>query len=507
MIQHIDWHARAKTLVAANQIEYRAFINGKYVDAHSNARIDCISPIDGSVLTKVSACDEMDVDQAVKAARNSFEQRTWANSAPAQRKKILLKFAELIESHGDELALLETLDMGKPIRYSRSVDIPAVVKCIRWFAEAIDKLYDEVAPTSSDVLATITREPIGVIGIIVPWNFPLLMAAWKFAPALAAGNSIVIKPSEKSPLTALRVAQFASEAGIPDGVFNVIPGLGQVAGKALALHMNVDCIAFTGSTATGKLMMQYAGQSNLKRVWLECGGKSAHIVMPDAITNDHDLDEVARTAAAAIYFNQGEMCSAGSRLLVHQSVRDRLVGRISMLASDYQPGDPLDVNTQLGALVDQAQLDTVLSYIRSGEEQGATLCFGGKQARKETRGCYITPTLFTSVNPDMRIAQEEIFGPVLSVIVFNDEREAVELANSVVYGLAAGVWTRDINVAHRMARSLKAGMVYVNCYDDDDITVPFGGFKQSGFGRDKSLHAFAKYTELKTTWTKIRSLT
>lgn len=505
MTQHIDWHERARVLRASRKIVDRPFINGSYLPTTNSATFDCISPIDGSMLVKVTACDEADVGLAVAAARSSFDKGVWSNTAPSYRKKILLKFAELVEAHSEELALLETLDMGKPIRYSLSVDIPAVIKCIRWFAEATDKIYDEVAPTSPDVLATITREPIGVIGIIVPWNFPLLMAAWKFAPALAAGNSIVIKPSEKSPLTALRVAQLASEAGIPDGVFNVIPGLGQITGKSLALHMDVDCIAFTGSTTTGKLMMQYAGQSNLKRVWLECGGKSAHIVMPDAIANENDLDDVARTAAAAIYFNQGEMCSAGSRLLVHQSVHDKLVERISTLSAHYQPGDPLDISTHLGALVDQAQLNTVLSYIQSGNEQGATLRFGGKQVKQETHGCYVDPTLFTSVKSDMRIAKEEIFGPVLSVIAFNDEAEAITLANDVIYGLAAGVWTQDINAAHRIARALRAGMVYVNCYDDDDITVPFGGFKQSGFGRDKSLHAFAKYTEMKTTWTRIRS--
>jgi acyl-CoA reductase-like NAD-dependent aldehyde dehydrogenase len=408
----------------------------------------------------------------------------------------------LIEQHAEELALLETLDMGKPIRYSLAVDIPAVLKCIRWYAEAIDKLYDEVAPTSRDVLATITREPVGVVGIVVPWNFPLLMAAWKFAPALAAGNSIVIKPSEKSPLTALRVAQLATEAGIPDGVFNVVPGLGHVAGKALALHMDVDCIAFTGSTVTGKQMMQYAGQSNLKRVWLECGGKSAHIVMPDAITSDGDLDVVARNAAAAIFFNQGEMCSAGSRLLVHESIREKLLERIAHHATQYQPANPLNINTHLGALVDQAQLQSVLSYIHSGIEQGASLRFGGRQIVQD-KGCYVEPTLFDSVIPGMRIAQEEIFGPVLAVMTFKHEAEAIMLANSVIYGLAAGVWTRDVHAAHRISRALKAGVVYVNCYDDDDITVPFGGYKQSGFGRDKSLHAFDKYTELKTTWMRI----
>jgi len=500
----IDWHHRAQHLIGSGKIESQAFTNGRYVAARSGSTFDCISPIDGKVITAIAACDQLDVDDAVASARNSFERGEWCNAAPSHRKKILLKFAELIEAHTEELALLETLDMGKPIRYSLNVDLPAVVKCIRWYAEAIDKLYGEVAPTSQDVLATITREPTGVIGIIVPWNFPLLMAAWKFAPALAAGNSIVIKPSEKSSLTALRVAQLSSEAGLPDGVFNVVPGLGHIAGKALALHMEVDCIAFTGSTVTGKLMMQYAGQSNLKRVWLECGGKSAHIVMPDSVANDADLDEVARAVAAAIYFNQGEMCSAGSRLLVHESVHDRLLERIAYHSKHYQPADPLNINTHLGAMVDQAQVNTVMSYIQSGKEQGATLKFGGERVMQSSNGLYVAPTLFTAVKPDMRIAQEEIFGPVLSAIAVKNEVEAVTVANEVIYGLAAGIWTRDINLAHRMSRALRAGVVYVNCYDDDDITVPFGGYKQSGFGRDKSLHAFDKYTEMKTVWTRFR---
>jgi len=504
-LQQIDWHQRARQLIENKRIAHQAYIDGDYVDAQDDSSFDCISPIDGALLARVASCSERDIDAAVNVARRSFAQGSWSEMAPATRKKILLKLADLIELNAEELALLETLDMGKPIRYSLVVDISAVVKCLRWYAEAIDKLYDEVAPTSRDVMATITREPVGVIGIVVPWNFPLLMATWKFAPALASGNSIIIKPSEKSPLTALRVAQLATEAGIPNGVFNVVPGFGHTAGKALALHMDVDCIAFTGSTVTGKQMMQYSGQSNLKRVWLECGGKSAHIVMPDAISNDSDLDVIARNAAAAIFFNQGEMCSAGSRLLVHESLHEKLLERMTHHAKAYQPADPLEVNTQLGALVDQSQLQRVLSYIQSGVEQRAKLRFGGRQI-VQSNGCYVEPTLFENVTPDMRIAQEEIFGPVLAVMTFKHEQEAVTLANNVIYGLAAGVWTRDINTAHRMSRALKAGVVYVNCYDDDDITVPFGGYKQSGFGRDKSLHAFDKYTELKTTWTRFSSL-
>ncbi len=491
----IDWRARAAVLQFHNQ----AYINGRYVDALAGARFDCISPIDGRVLTQVAACDAPDVDAAVKAARTAFELGSWSQASPAQRKQVLFKFTELIEKHAEELALLETLDMGKPIRFSRSVDVPATVRCLRWYAEAIDKLYDQIAPTERAVLATITREPVGVVGAIVPWNFPMIMAAWKFAPALAAGNSIVIKPSEKSPLTALRIAELATQAGLPDGVFNVVPGYGHTAGKALALHMDVDCIVFTGSTATGKLMLQYAGQSNLKRVWLECGGKSPNIVMADAA----DLDQAAEAAAAAICFNQGEMCTAGARLLVQASIKDAFIERVVAQVQRYQPADPLLEKTRLGSLVDAPQLQRVLEYVAAGHSEGARLRTGGQQVLQDTGGYYLTPTVFDAVQPQMKIAQEEIFGPVLSVISFQDEAEAVRIANDVMYGLAAAVWTRDLNTAHRMSRALRAGMVYVNCYDDDDITVPFGGYKQSGNGRDKSLHAFDKYTETKTTWIRL----
>jgi 4-guanidinobutyraldehyde dehydrogenase/NAD-dependent aldehyde dehydrogenase len=386
--------------------------------------------------------------------------------------------------------------MGKPIADSTRIDMPAAARSIAWFAEAIDKVYDEVAPTGPDALALITREPVGVVGAIVPWNFPLLMATWKLGPALAAGNSVILKPSEKSPLTALRVAELALEAGLPEGVLNVLPGFGQTAGKALALHMDVDCIAFTGSTATGRLMLQYSGQSNMKRVWLECGGKSPHIIMADTA----DLDRAARAAASAIFFNQGEMCSAGSRLIVQESVREQVLEKIAAVGRTLQPGDPLDPKTALGAIVDETQLNTVLRYIESGQNEGARLALGGKRVRKETGGFYVEPTIFDAVQPKMTIAREEIFGPVLATLTFKTVDEALEIANNVIYGLAAGIWTRDIHTAHRVARALRAGTVYVNCYDADDITVPFGGFKQSGNGRDKSLHALDKYVELKTTW-------
>ncbi|MDE2048783.1 MAG: aldehyde dehydrogenase [Betaproteobacteria bacterium] len=479
----------------------RAVIDGQRVAAKSGAVFDCISPVDGRVLTQVARCAEADIDAAVRAARAAFESRRWAGLSPAKRKQTLIKFADLVLKHKDELALTETLDMGKPVRFSRMVDVNSAAGCIRWFGEATDKVYDEIAPTPSTALALITREPVGVVGTIVPWNYPMIMAAWKIAPALAAGNSVVLKPSEKSPLSALRLAELALEAGLPPGVFNVVPGYGPEAGSPLALHMDVDCIAFTGSTRVGKQIHVMAGQSNIKRAWTELGGKSPNIVFADC----PDLDAAVQASVGSIFFNQGESCNAPSRLFVEESIRDKFLERAVALAPKYQPADPLDDQTVMGAIVDETQLNTVMGYIEKGKAEGAQLLAGGARARTETGGYYVQPTIFAGVRNDMTIAREEIFGPVLGVISFTDAADAVKQANDNVYGLQAAVWTRDINKAHGVARALRAGTVHVNSYDEDDITVPFGGVKQSGVGRDKSLHAFDKYTDLKTTWIRIDS--
>ncbi|MDH4653958.1 aldehyde dehydrogenase [Pseudomonas sp. BN606] len=490
-----DWEERASRL----RIEGRAFIQGEYVEAASGDTFDCISPVDGRLLCKVASSGEADAMRAVASARATFDSGLWSRLAPVERKQAMIRFAELIDAHAEELALLETLDMGKPISDSLNVDLPCAVDAIRWSAEAIDKVYDEVAATPHDQLGLVTREPVGVVAAIVPWNFPLLMTCWKLGPALATGNSVVLKPSERSPLTAIRLAQLACDAGIPAGVLNVLPGFGHSVGKALALHMDVDTLAFTGSTRTAKQLLINSGESNMKRVWLEAGGKSPNIVFADA----PDLQAAAEAAAGAIAFNQGEVCTAGSRLLVERSIKDKFVPMVVEAIKAWKPGNPLDPATNVGALVDSQQLDIVLGYIESGHADGAKLVAGGKRVLEETGGTYVEPTIFDGVDNAMRIAKEEIFGPVLSVIAFDSEEEAVAIANDTIYGLAAAVWTSNLSRAHLVGKALRAGSVWINQYDGGDMTAPFGGFKQSGNGRDKSLHAFDKYTELKATWIKL----
>ena len=486
-------------VVGGLDIRSRAFIDGEYVDALSGETFDGVSPLTGETIAQVAACDTADLDRAVKGARAAFESGIWSQLAPKQRKKTLLRLASLMEEHAEELALLETVDMGKPIRDSQRVDVPLAVECVAYYGEAIDKVYDEVAPTDPSSVVMVVREPLGVVGAVVPWNFPLMMAAWKLGPALATGNSVILKPAEQSPLTALRLAELAAEAGIPAGVVQVVPGFGETAGQALGRHPDVDMIAFTGSTEVGKYFLRYSGESNMKRIALECGGKSPHIVTAEC----GDLDAAAQAVAWGVFYNQGEVCNAGSRLLVHRSVKDELLDRVAKVAEQIQPGDPLDPKTRMGAIVDAGQLDGVLGYIESGKAEGAELHLGGARARQDTGGYYVEPTIFDAVSNEMRIAREEIFGPVLSTISFDGLDEAIAIANDTVYGLAAAIWTDDVSVAHTAARRLRAGFVWVNTFDAGDISAPFGGFKQSGFGRDKSIHALEKFTDLKTIWIQL----
>ena len=492
---------RSVTDVAAElAIRAQAYIDGAYVDAASGETFDCVSPIGGEVIATVAAGDAADIDRAVAGARATFESGVWSRIAPKRRKQALVRLAGLMDEHAEELALLETIDMGKPIRDARAVDVPKSAECIAWFGEAIDKVYDEIAPTGPEAHVSIVREPLGVVGAVVPWNFPLLMASWKLGPALATGNSVVLKPAEQSPLSVLRLAELATEAGIPDGVLQVVPGFGETAGQALGRHPDVDMIAFTGSTEVGKLFLRYSGESNMKRVALECGGKSPHIVTREC----GDLDAAATAVAWGVFYNQGEVCNAGSRLLVHSEVKDELLEKVVAVADRIRPGDPLDPKTRMGAIVDDTQLDRVLGYIEAGTSEGAALHLGGSRVREETGGYYVEPTIFDAVSNDMRIAREEIFGPVLSAISFDELDDAIAIANDTIYGLSAGIWTDDVNVAHRAARAIRAGVVWVNTFDAGDISSPFGGFKQSGFGRDKSIHALDKFTDLKAIWIALK---
>ncbi|PMR76844.1 aldehyde dehydrogenase [Billgrantia endophytica] len=486
---HADWQRMAASLT----FETRAFIDDTFAEAASGETFEAINPATGELLARVASCDAPDAERAVQCARAAFTRGEWSRLAPGKRKKILLGLADLMEANKHELALLDTLDMGKPVSSSLG-DMAGAIACIRYQAECIDKLYGEVAPTGEEALALVLREPLGVVAAIVPWNFPLMMTAWKIAPALAAGNSVILKPSEKSPLSALRLAALAREAGVPRGVFQVLPGFGHTVGKALALSMEVDCLAFTGSTQVGKQLMQYAGQSNLKRVYLECGGKSPNIVFADC----RNLDKVARHAATAIFHNQGEVCIAGSRLLVENSIREAFIEKVLKAAEGMQPGDPLDPESFMGAIVDETQYRRVLDFIRQGVEEGAQLRAGGQSL--EGPGFFIPPTVFDGVTSSMAIGREEIFGPVLAVFGFDSEEEAVAMANDTPYGLAAGLWSQDIDRIMRVTRRLQSGQVFVNNWAGGDQTMPFGGVKQSGNGRDKSHHSLEEYSDLKSVW-------
>ena len=492
-INHLDinWPEKADALA----INTQAFINGKYLDAQAQQSFECINPANGKKIADITRCQPEDLDIAVSAARNSFNNGVWAHKSNAERKAILFKVGQLIERDRAEFALLETLDMGKNIRDSFNIDVTRAVESFQWYGEALDKVYGEISPTNQGKLGTITAEPLGVVAAIVPWNFPLVMAAWKLGPALAVGNSVILKPSERSSLTAIKLAGIMKEAGLPDGVFNVLPGLGHDLGEAIGLHMDIDCVVFTGSTATGKRLMQYSGQSNMKKVYTECGGKSPNIIFDDC----GDLDAVCAGSANAIFFNQGEVCVAASRLLVHNTIKEQVVEKLTVLARNMQPGDTLDPSFYMGPLVDHAHLNGVMDYVRGAKEQGAELIVGGEPILTASGGCYMPPTIFNHVSPEMTIFNEEIFGPVLAITGFDTEEEALLLANQGCYGLAAGFWTENLSRAHRVAKRLRAGSVWVNGWSAGDITMPFGGYKQSGNGRDKSLHALEKFTEQKAT--------
>lgn len=477
-------------------IEHRAYINGEYCDAQSGQTLAVINPATDEKLTDIARCQSEDVDLAVKYARQAFQSGEWSSSAPSHRKAVLYKFADLIDQHRETLALLETLDTGKPISHSVSTDVPGAANSLRWYAEAIDKVYGEVAPTEKDVHAFISHQAIGVVAAVVPWNFPLWLACWKLGPALAAGNSVILKPSEKSSLTAIYLGQLAEQAGLAKGVFQVVTGFGHEAGDALAKHHDVDCIAFTGSTRIAGQLMIRSGETNLKRVFAEAGGKNANIVFEDC----DDLDRAAAETAAGCFYNQGEVCVAATRLLVHESIKDRFVDKVISAAQAFMPKDPLDTSSSMGALIDQEHKAKVLEYILLGQAEGATLRCGGDV---QGQGAFVEPTILDNVDNKMKVAQEEIFGPVLCVIPFKDEAQAIEIANDSQYGLGAALWSSNINRVHRVAKQLQAGSVWVNNYNEGDMTVPFGGFKMSGNGRDKSLHAIEKFTETKTTWIRL----
>jgi acyl-CoA reductase-like NAD-dependent aldehyde dehydrogenase len=486
-----DWASLADGL----SIESRAFINGRYTDSLSGETRATMSPADGRHLAEVANCGPEDADRAVATARAAFENGVWSAMAPADRKAVLVRWAQLIEDNADEIALLECLDVGKPIADTTGVDVPSAVRTIRWTGEAIDKVYDQISPTPADCLALVQRLPLGVVAAIVPWNFPLSTTAWKLAPSLGTGNSVILKPASNTPLSALRIAGLASEAGLPDGVLQVLPGPGGSLGRHLALHNDIDGLTFTGSTEVGKQLMQYSGESNLKRTFLELGGKSPNIVFADS-----NLEKAAMFAAIAVFYNGGQTCTAGTRLIVEETIREKFVEMVVAQSRNWMPGDPLDPATAMGPMIDSGQLKAVAEYVDIGKQEGAELMSGGKQVMTDSGGCYHEPTIFDGVNNDMRIAKEEIFGPVMSVIGFKSAEEAVAIANDSIYGLAGAVWSNNINTAHKVAAAVRVGTMGINNYFGGDITVPFGGFKQSGNGRDKSMHAFDDYTELKTIW-------
>ncbi len=488
-----DWTARSKSVSIATGL----FIDGRLLPAASGETFDCVNPATGNVLAHMAKGQAVDIDRAVASAQVAWNDRRWRGMAPRGRMDVLLRFADLVQQRSHDLALLETLDMGKPISDVLNIDLPEVIKTIRYFAECIDKIEGAVTHTAPDALHMILHEPLGVVGAITPWNYPMLMAVWKIAPILAAGNCVVLKPAEQAPLSCLLLAQLFVEAGGPPGVFNAVNGLGQEAGKALALHPDVIKLSFTGSTAVGKLLLGYAGQSNMKRVALETGGKSPQIFLDDL----YDLDAAVDRAVGGIFDNAGQVCNAGSRLLVQRGIYDDFLKRfMARAAVAYQPGDPLDPATTLGPLASHAQQRSVLARIARGQAEGAQLAMGGRAPDGFGNGAYVSPTLLTGATSRMSITREEVFGPVAALTVFDTEDEAIALANDSDFGLAASVWTRDLKKAHRFVSAIEAGVVWVNCFGDGDMTQPFGGYKQSGNSRDKHMTSLMSYTQSKSAW-------
>ncbi|WP_409260460.1 aldehyde dehydrogenase [Pseudomonas putida] len=485
--------AQYASIAADLQLRTQAFIDGEFRDAISGRTFVTTNPATGKQLAEVAACDVDDVNIAVAAAKRVFEAGTWSKMQPNDRKHVLQKFAQLLEDHAHELAVLEALDSGKPVSECQTVDVPETIHTIRWHAELIDKIYDATAPTGNAAVTMVVREAIGVVGLVLPWNFPLLMLAWKIAPSLAAGCSIVVKPAKETTLSALRVAELAHEAGIPAGVFNLVPGGGREVGEAIGRHMDIPMVSFTGSTDTGRLFLKYAAESNLKRIVLELGGKNPAVVMNDC----EDLDEVAQFVTAGAFWNMGENCSASSRLIVHKDVKDELLSLIAKHLKDWKLGDPLDPDNRLGAMVSKSHFEKVKSYLEYAAEHKLSIVQGGETEE----GVFVQPTIVDNVGRDNKLFVEEIFGPVLSVTSFETIDEAIELANDTVYGLAASAYTGSLRNALRLSREIRAGVVTVNCFGEGDVTTPFGGYKESGFGgRDKSIWAHDQYTELKTIW-------
>jgi aldehyde dehydrogenase (NAD+) len=471
-------------------------IGGKWLDSVSGKTFATTDPATGETICQVAEGDKADVDLAVKAARKAFEEGPWPKMSAAERGQLLLRLADLIEKHKEELAALETLDNGKPYKDALAADLPLTIKCYRYYAGWADKIQGKTIPVEGNYFCYTRHEPVGVVGQIIPWNFPLLMQAWKWGPALASGCTVVLKPAEQTPLTALRVAALAQEAGIPDGVINVIPGFGPTAGAALSGHRDVDKIAFTGEHTTGQIIMEAAAKSNLKRVSLELGGKSPNVVFADA-----DLDAAVEGAYFGLFFNQGQCCCAGSRLFVEEKIHDQFVERLVKKAKTQKVGDPFDTSTTQGPQVSQEQCDRIMGYIDAGKKEGAKLLTGGN--RHGQRGYFIEPTVFDGVKDDMKIAKEEIFGPVMNVLTFKDVNEVLRRGNQTFYGLAAAVWTKDITKAYRLANGLRAGTVWLNCYDVFDAAAPFGGFKMSGIGRELGEYALQLYTEVKTVYVNL----